>query len=61
MFYLYRLVAHFFYFFIIFFRTIDEHNIDYFKNMPIKFWILTIIWPILLLIFNETYKVFEIK
>lgn len=33
----------------------------YFKAIPIEFWILTILWPILLIMFNEMYKIFEIK
>ena len=56
---IYRLSLHITYLLIKLF--IMKKSYIYLKAIPIEFWILTILWPILLIIFNEIYKVFEIK
>lgn len=46
----------------LFVKLYTMNNIKYyFNSIPIIYWIVTIIWPIILIIFNEFYKMFEIK
>ena len=38
----------------------DKTN-EYFKAIPVVFWVVTGLWPILLIVINEIYKFFEIR
>lgn len=39
----------------------NEQLTAYLQTLPIQIWILVIIWPFILIVINEIYKVFEIR
>ncbi|CAF0705126.1 unnamed protein product [Brachionus calyciflorus] len=40
---------------------LSDSLINYISSLPVHYWVLICIWPIILVLFNEFYKVFEIK
>lgn len=41
--------------------TAIERTVEYWHTIPGEYWVITTIWPILLLFLNEFFKLFEIK